>query len=178
MNLIYSRERIQTMNIFKEFFISLAKPGEYKSFLKLSMIRVFIYQLSISAMGFVAFLLIELMARLVVRSDESYGELLKIVAPQNLVITIGYMWLGICLSTLLLSVLFFAIHRFRGNKEISFKQVYVYAAHALTISAIVNTYMGFYGTIVAIAFYYMAVKADGERKRLGTIGLKYKEGIK
>ncbi len=166
------------MNIFKEFFISLAKPGEYKNYLKLSMVRVFVYQLFISAMGFVAFLLIELMARLVVGSADSYGNIFKIISPQNLVLTIGYMWMGICISTLLLSGIFFAIHRIRGNNDISFKQVYIYVAHALTISALVNTYMGFYGTLVAIAFYYMAIKADGERKKLGTVGLKYREGIK
>ena len=166
------------MNIFKEFFISLAKPGEYRSFLKLSMVRIFIYQFFISVIGFVAILLMELVAQLAMGSVKNYGDILKNAAPHYVAATLGYLWIGMCFSTLALSIIFLAIHRIRKNNEKSFKEIYIYTAHALTISALVNSYMGFYATLVAIAFYYMAVKTDREEKRLGTVGLKYKEGIK
>lgn len=148
------------ISIFKELEISLFKPHLYYKLKKLSLIRIFLFNL-INALvallfSFICNFLIALFTKKLLGFSEYVGTFTLKIFMQ----TFLYMVLGLFLSSLVVSSLFLVISHLKKIKSVEYGYLFNYATHSLLICALLNNFLGRFVIIFALGYCLMAVSKD------------------
>ncbi|WP_040213250.1 hypothetical protein [Clostridium polynesiense] len=147
------------MTIFEEFKLSF-KPQRYHKFREESLGRTLIYQLIITVLALAVLFFNQLTKQFLTGSANQFLNLFRGSTIYNVAGTVIYMWLGIIISALLLSSVFYGINHIKHIKTYKFKEIYNYTAHSLTIAALLSPFFGLFSALVSISVYVYAVRME------------------
>jgi hypothetical protein len=155
------------MKVIDEMKTSLFKPHMYYTMQYMSFNKLMRFSFIATITGVMSSVLYTLFGALLMgRLGEVAREYLKYTVPLALS-TIFYMWIGILISALALSLIFLVISKFSKYEKMNFYKLYNYAIHTLFPCIVLTPLFGPLVILLSIGFFLMAVKGEVMGAKVG-----------